>query len=292
MEGGPRVTFKSCPNQLILRSKLVMGYVHILYLSLKVPCLAENFCYTPIQVLIYSLASLHGTIEHFDTYLNNGQLYMIQILEASTTPVTFDMGQVSGGHIRLRCWLKLFSIEKEGDISDDDNHLQNTYIITAGGKCVCSVSFDEWNLVDLERQKFFCLPILRDSLEDTPVSTEVAGLLLKPLGKVNYYEKVGFFETNDEKTSRYFARLDYPATSTTPTDGKASLADVISELIQGINFKASQAVENTPETRALAFKTDVDGSGKNLEEVSGNGSDDLGDYEYDEGWVESIITIV
>lgn len=128
--------------------------------------------------------------------VNDEPGYMIQILEATTIPVTSNnMGQLSGGYIFLRGWLGPLHSLHPGRVS---------------------VQFDEIPEPSTAPPKLFCLPILQFE-NPTKEFPNIQGLVLKPGGKRMHYQRVGYFASYHSQ----LPMVNYPLVSKTPIDDKA-----------------------------------------------------------------------
>jgi hypothetical protein len=106
---------------------------------------------------------------------------MIQILESNIFLKTDDMmGQVTGGSLTLRGWLRSFEL--------DSYNLHFVY----RGKSVATVDIDDIRI--RQSGKWYCLPVIAPRFYSAS-STAIWGLVLERSGPLGQYRRVGLFQT-------------------------------------------------------------------------------------------------
>ncbi|CAG8975341.1 hypothetical protein HYALB_00005671 [Hymenoscyphus albidus] len=231
----------------------------------------------------------------FPRTLPQSPSYMIQVLEAATEPKTSNlMGQVSGDHICLRGWLKSFSIQ-------GTNPYDSRFEIN--GKFLDDADFylDEGFGLPEDQLEVFCFPIVTGQ-EDNDPEVYVFGLILGPTGKPEEYERIGYFQIDIvHQNSEFFKRPTYHSISKFPTDGKASYDDVKREMAQRSKDAEVRVHEYSSDLPAQMGNTSIEDGANDDSEVgvesddvreSVSGGFDYDNYDFNQGWVESIITLV
>lgn len=159
----------------------------------------------------WSWASLNGPVTTFNLIARHDKPVMVEMLEVEVKPVTADkMGQVSGGYIKVRCWLKQLSPpELDYDDPEDSNPM---WMFKTPGITHCFFFPDHLPLpADL---KWYCVPVLETAEEDEDDKTgeldrSVHGLVLLKTENENEYRRVGRFVTQGD-TYKFFKRPTYP----------------------------------------------------------------------------------
>ncbi|CAG8948679.1 hypothetical protein HYFRA_00001799 [Hymenoscyphus fraxineus] len=290
----------------------LLWWIHLPSIGGFVPLKTESYCAPS-----WSWASFRRAQILFPRTLPQSHSYMIQVLEAATEPKTSNlMGQVSGGHICLRGWLKSFSIQ--GTEPYDSRFEIN-------GKFLDGARFhlDEGFGLPEDQLKVICLPIITDQIYHEDPKVHVQGLILKPTGKPEEYKRIGYFQIKiTHKNSEFFKRPTYPSTSKFPTDGKASYEDVKREMAQrsksttgfiprsSVDLPAQRNKDlehRTPTWLSWTifrscFGNTSTADGTNDDSEAGVESDDVREsvsrgfdydhYDFNQGWVESIFTLV
>jgi hypothetical protein len=178
------------PLQLLWRGYSLRGVT-------KVPTRTDAYCAPS-----WSWASVTGHIlvHNLALYiLPQGKVYMIQILESNIFLKTGDtMGQVSGGSLKLRGWLRSFELITNSD------HLHFVY----RGKSVAKAMVDDMH--SQKNSKWYCLPIIAQRFYSAS-STAIWGLVLDRSGPLSQYRRVGLFHTHTAFDEfELFERPSYP----------------------------------------------------------------------------------
>jgi len=160
------------PLQLLWRA-------HTLPTATKIPTRTATYCAPS-----WSWAAVTGRIlVHSLTLfiLPQGKVYMIQILESNIFLKTDDaMGQVSGGTLTLRGWLRSFEF----------NSCSLHFVYR--GRSVELVDVDDMRI--RKNGKWYCLPIIAQRCYSHS-STAIWGLVLDRSGPPGQYRRVGVFIT-------------------------------------------------------------------------------------------------
>jgi hypothetical protein len=161
----------------------------------------------------WSWTSVNGPVIPYARIARHDKPVMIEILKVRVETVTADkMGQVSGGHIKVRGWLKQFSPPELDHHSEDDNDVR-MWMFQDPGIDYCFVFPDKLPLpTDL---KWYCLPVLETAEEHKKEEKEkglhrsIHGLCLLETEKKDEYRRVGSFRTSLD-TYKPFKRPTYP----------------------------------------------------------------------------------
>ena len=154
----------------------------------------------------WSWASVPGPVS-LNTYIaRQDRPVMIEILEAELETLTGDpMGIVTGGHIKVRGWLKRFPPPQPDDSSTDDSP---EWKIKASWSKKCAIQPDRLPLAtDLN---WYCLPVLETLKQTDENWKQVRGLVLLQTGRENEYRRVGFFDAYLGGAEKLFRRPTYP----------------------------------------------------------------------------------
>ncbi|KAL2061615.1 hypothetical protein VTL71DRAFT_6992 [Oculimacula yallundae] len=152
----------------------------------------------------WSWASVTGKILFLNPELKSPlhNSFMIQILECKTVPMTIDpTGQVSGGYLKSRGWLRSL----KGLWLKDPNRSLNA-ICELDHTLLALANLDE-NMLYRE-EEIFTLPVMEADCR-WHKGTMVVGILLQRTGEDNQYRRVGVFETS-KKGCAMFRRPLYP----------------------------------------------------------------------------------
>lgn len=149
----------------------------------------------------WSWASMKGRIAPY-VYIRPDVPTMIQILDARVERISSDMmGQVSGGYLKLRGWLKKFSILKEKRkfrLGLPDFELPQS---------ADAAQFDEYR--QLPESEAWFLPVVGIG---PWLECEVLGLMLLETGRKDEFRRVGRFKAYSD-IARTFRRPTYPLQS-------------------------------------------------------------------------------
>jgi hypothetical protein len=105
---------------------------------------------------------------------------MIHILEPNIfLKISDAMGQVSGGSLKLRGWLRSFTLDRDN------------VTFTYRGKMVAMITVDDSRI--RKRGKWYCLPITVQRLHLSTSSLEIWGLVLEQSAPRGQYSRVGVF---------------------------------------------------------------------------------------------------
>jgi hypothetical protein len=145
----------------------------------------------------WSWASMTGRIQPF-IYIRPDNPTVIQILDVRVETVTSDlMGQVSGGFLKLRGWLKKVSLkeDKSWTMRFDAPQIAKT------------AQFDEYRPLGDDEVWYLPVVTIGPWLEG-----EVYGLILEQTGKKDEFRRVGRFRARSD-IARVFRRPAYPIES-------------------------------------------------------------------------------
>jgi hypothetical protein len=167
---------------------------------------SKNYCAPS-----WSWASLTANVTPYSGVVRHDKPVMIEILEVKVETQTADpMGQVSGGHIKVRGWLKHFRPSRRDDDDVDDDP---TWQFKTCGQGICFAHPDQLPIP--ADPKWYCLPVLESAVRkwDGKKSNMVTGLILLEIGKGNKYRRVGRFDAQG-KAYKIFKRPTYPFQAT------------------------------------------------------------------------------
>lgn len=155
------------------------------------PASIENYCAPS-----WSWASVEGPITAYSSTARHDRPFMIQILDVQLQSRTADpMGPLSGGHIKVRGWLKQFPPPYLPEDSSDDGENNTEFWqlkITGSGDCYAKI--DQLPLP--ADRNWYCLPILATVMSNILGDDEkkVLGLMLLATENKGEYRRVGTFE--------------------------------------------------------------------------------------------------
>jgi hypothetical protein len=255
------------------------------------PTSSENYCAPS-----WSWGSLTADITPYSGIVAHDKPIMIDILEVIIETLTADpMGQVSGGHIKLRGWLKYFSPPRRDDDEDDDA----SWTFKTPGKGICFAWLDQLPIP--EDRKWYCLPILETvKQEGRRESKTVIGLMLLETGRKDEFRRVGRFDAV-KQTSNLFRRPTYPFQAARNPEKK----DLRSPSVQGGNGEGTASNSQLLERETTAAEMDTNhnepsstGQKRRLipsffqRKVPGEGSHAIKGNDTGDNWVERVISIV
>jgi hypothetical protein len=167
----------------------------------------------------WSWALVNGPVLPYARIAKHDKPVMIEMLEVRVETRTADrMGQVMGGHIKVRGWLREFpppELDKY-NTSDSDSggkdHGNHMWMFKAPATEFCFFHPDKLPLP--AEPKWYCLPVL-ECLDKDPEdesdeeSIEIVGLVLLETKRENEYRRVGKFTTAADGYKN-FKRATYP----------------------------------------------------------------------------------
>lgn len=214
----------------------------------------------------WSWASVPGPV-FLNTYIaRHDRPVMIEILEVKLETLTGDpMGMVTGGHIKVRGWLKQFPPRQPDDSSSDNDN--RSWRIKASWPQGCSIDPDRLPIAT--DRNWYCLPIL-ETLRTIRIQKDkgdwenIQGLVLLQTGRENEYRRVGLFEAYLDDAAKLFRRPTYPfrkannleADHVWPSSGPDVNTDNMSS-----NGRADEREGNAAET-VIVQKTPAGSSGR------------------------------
>jgi hypothetical protein len=142
----------------------------------------------------WSWASVNTTIRPH-IYIRPGSPTMVQILEVKIETLTSDVtGQVSGGYLKLRGWLKKISL------ADDKSWTIRMF----KAQIADTTMFDEPRTIRDDEVWFLPIIFIGPWLE-----CQIFGLMLEETGKENEFKRIGMFKSGYDFRSE-FLRPAYP----------------------------------------------------------------------------------
>lgn len=160
---------------------------------------------TPLRNIADSISTLGASVNVPITPFQSGRsatndLYeetMVRLLEVRVDSMTEDTtSRVSGGYLKLRCWLKTFRLDKKRRGND-------SRCLAIPGHDVVWAHLDDDE--DFDEKNIYCLPVLETRWGN------LHGLLLFHTGGRDEFRRIGKFDTHGASILTMFRRPLYPS---------------------------------------------------------------------------------
>jgi hypothetical protein len=154
----------------------------------------------------WSWASVVGRVDPYSGLVRHDKPLMIKVLDVKVDNLTADtLGQVTGGSIKVRGWLKHFPPPKKDEDEDEDE--DSTWMFETPESCLAQP--DQAPLPDVD--KWYLLPVLESTQKfDGKMQKKIIGLMLLETGRENEYRRIGRFETLNDESLKLLTRPTYP----------------------------------------------------------------------------------
>lgn len=169
----------------------------------QVPRRTETYC-APTWSWASLIANVQLDWSDHNILQNDGENYMIQILECKVQPTSDDLhGQLSGGYLKIGGWvrsLRCFELRNVGE---------NERMVHIQGE---EVGFIYLDVAHYDRSdELYYMPVLETFIDGEP-GTEIVGLVLVDAGIDGKYQRAGIFQSYASGTATGLSFLFKPPT--------------------------------------------------------------------------------